>query len=66
MTVKTREGYEGTGTGAIIPDGTWTQTFRARPLTKEQFEAALAEVGLEADKYLTPDGTWVRAVRTPR
>ncbi|MEU3026400.1 class I SAM-dependent methyltransferase [Streptomyces incarnatus] len=49
-----------------FPDGTWTQTFRARPLTKEQSEAALAEVGLEADKYLTPDGTWVRAVRTTR
>ncbi|UWW96239.1 methyltransferase domain-containing protein [Streptomyces murinus] len=49
-----------------FPDGTWTQTFLARPLTKEQFESALAEAGLEVDKYLTPDGMWVRAVRTPR
>ncbi|RRQ89744.1 SAM-dependent methyltransferase [Streptomyces griseofuscus] len=49
-----------------FPDGTWTQTFLARPLTKEQFESALAEAGLEVDKYLTPDGTWVRVVRTTR
>ncbi|WP_037683364.1 class I SAM-dependent methyltransferase [Streptomyces cellulosae] len=45
------------------PDATWTQTFRARPLTKEQFEQALAEAGLEVDKYLTEDRIWVRAVR---
>ncbi|WP_440557175.1 class I SAM-dependent methyltransferase [Streptomyces sp. SCPE 10] len=45
-----------------FPDGTWTQTFLARPLSREQFEAALAEAGLEVDEYLTPDGTWVRAV----
>ncbi|MYR89457.1 methyltransferase domain-containing protein [Streptomyces sp. SID685] len=49
-----------------FPDGTWTQTFLARPLTNEQFESALAEAGLEVDKYLTPDGMWVRAVRTTR
>ncbi|MFJ6668638.1 class I SAM-dependent methyltransferase [Streptomyces sp. NPDC091383] len=49
-----------------FPDGTWTQTFLARPLTKEQFEAALAEAGLEVDTYLTPDGMWVRAARTTR
>ncbi|WP_194859002.1 class I SAM-dependent methyltransferase [Streptomyces sp. SUK 48] len=49
-----------------FPDGTWTQTFLARPLTKEQFEAALAEAGLEVDTYLTPDGMWVRAVRAAR
>jgi SAM-dependent methyltransferase len=45
-----------------FPDATWTQTFRARPLTKEQFEQALAEAGLEVDRCLTEDGTWVRAV----
>ncbi len=45
------------------PDATWTQTFLARPLTKEQFEQALAEAGLEVDKYLTEDRIWVRAVR---
>ncbi|MGZ0202117.1 class I SAM-dependent methyltransferase [Streptomyces sp. RM1] len=45
-----------------FPDGTWTQTFLARPLSREEFEAALAEAGLEVDEYLTPDGTWVRAV----
>jgi SAM-dependent methyltransferase len=44
-----------------FPDATWTHTFLSRPLTTEQFEAALAEVGLRADEYLTPDRTWVRA-----
>ncbi|MFF9620916.1 class I SAM-dependent methyltransferase [Streptomyces griseosporeus] len=46
----------------VFPDATWTQTFRARPLTKEQFEEALAEAGLRVDRYLTEDRTWVRAV----
>ncbi|MGV9882038.1 class I SAM-dependent methyltransferase [Streptomyces sp. NPDC003006] len=46
----------------VFPDAVWTQTFRARPLTRAQFEAALAEEGLKVDKYLTEDGTWVRAV----
>ncbi|MFF4761917.1 class I SAM-dependent methyltransferase [Streptomyces sp. NPDC001292] len=46
----------------VFPDATWTQTFRSRPLTKEQFEEALAEAGLRVDRYLTEDGTWVRAV----
>jgi SAM-dependent methyltransferase len=46
-----------------FPDAVWTQTFLARPLTKEQFEEALGEAGLKVDKYLTEDGTWVRAVR---
>ncbi|QKW05892.1 class I SAM-dependent methyltransferase [Streptomyces sp. NA04227] len=45
-----------------FPDASWTQTFRARPLTKEAFEAALAEAGLAVDRYLTSDGIWVRAV----
>ncbi len=45
-----------------FPDATWTQTFLARPLTKEQFEEALAQAGLEVDSYLTDDGIWVRAV----
>jgi SAM-dependent methyltransferase len=45
-----------------FPDAVWTQTFRSRPLTKEQFEEALAEAGLEVDTYLTPDGIWVRAI----
>jgi SAM-dependent methyltransferase len=45
-----------------FPDAVWTQTFRARPLTKEQFEEALAEAGLKVDEYLTGDRTWVRAV----
>jgi SAM-dependent methyltransferase len=47
-----------------FPDAAWTQTFLARPLTKEEFEEALAEAGLEVDEYLTEDGTWVRAVPT--
>ncbi|MEU7643908.1 class I SAM-dependent methyltransferase [Streptomyces huasconensis] len=46
----------------VFPDAVWTQTFLARPLTPEQFEEALAEAGLKVDKYLTDDGTWVRAV----
>lgn len=46
----------------IFPDAVWTQTFRARPLTKEQFEQTLEEAGLRVDKYLTEDGIWVRAV----
>lgn len=46
----------------VFPDAVWTQTFRARPLTKEEFEHALEEAGLRVDKYLTEDGTWVRAL----
>ncbi|MBC9711139.1 class I SAM-dependent methyltransferase [Streptomyces sp. TRM66268-LWL] len=46
-----------------FPDATWTQTFRSRPLTKEQFEDALAEAGLEVEDYLTEDRIWVRARR---
>ncbi|MGW0942093.1 class I SAM-dependent methyltransferase [Streptomyces sp. NPDC002623] len=43
-------------------DAVWTQTFRTRPLTKEQFEEALAEADLRVDRYLTEDRIWVRAV----
>ncbi|MET7573123.1 class I SAM-dependent methyltransferase [Streptomyces sp. NPDC005492] len=46
----------------VFPDAVWTQTFLARPLTKDQFEQALAEAGLKVDSYLTPDRVWVRAV----
>ncbi|MFE4408507.1 class I SAM-dependent methyltransferase [Streptomyces sp. NPDC093064] len=46
----------------VFPDATWTQTFRSRPLSKEEFEGTLAEAGLRVDRYLTEDGTWVRAV----
>ncbi len=46
----------------VFPDAVWTQTFRSRPLTKEQFEEALAEAGLRVDRYLTEDRIWVRAV----
>ncbi|GGN69020.1 methyltransferase [Streptomyces albiflavescens] len=46
-----------------FPDATWTQTFRARPLTKDEFEGALGEAGLRVDQYLTEDGVWVRAVK---
>ncbi|MGW0760067.1 class I SAM-dependent methyltransferase [Streptomyces sp. NPDC002814] len=49
-----------------FPDAVWTQTFLARPLTKEQFEGALAEAGLRVDKYLTDDRIWVRAVPAAR
>ncbi|WP_086722676.1 class I SAM-dependent methyltransferase [Streptomyces carpinensis] len=47
----------------VFPDATWTQTFLSRPLTGEQFEEALEEAGLQTDRCLTDDGTWVRAVR---
>jgi SAM-dependent methyltransferase len=46
-----------------FPDATWTQTFRARPLTKDEFEGALGEAGLRVDRYLTKDGVWVKAVK---
>ncbi|SHI27769.1 Methyltransferase domain-containing protein [Streptomyces sp. 3214.6] len=45
-----------------FPDAVWTQTFRTRALTKDQFEQALAEAGLRVDRYLTDDRIWVRAV----
>jgi len=48
-----------------FPDATWTQTFLRRTLSPEQFEQALAEVGLKVDEYLTAERTWVRAVRVP-
>ncbi|MBG0566256.1 class I SAM-dependent methyltransferase [Actinoplanes aureus] len=53
----------GDGTRSIrfeyeFPDATWTQVFRSRPLTPEQFEAALSEAGLVLDRYLTSDGIW--------
>lgn len=44
-----------------FPDAGWSQTFLSRPLTKRQFEDALAEAGLTAETYLTEDGTWVRS-----
>ncbi|MEV7318615.1 class I SAM-dependent methyltransferase [Streptomyces sp. NPDC093970] len=46
-----------------FPDAAWTQTFLARPLSREQFEQALAEAGLKVAEYLTEDGVWVKAVR---
>ncbi|MFJ4520407.1 class I SAM-dependent methyltransferase [Streptomyces sp. NPDC088810] len=58
------EGVNSVHAEYVFPDAVWTQTFLSRPLTKEQFESALAEAGLEVDAYLTPDGMWVRAVPT--
>ncbi|MEU9786282.1 class I SAM-dependent methyltransferase [Streptomyces phaeochromogenes] len=46
----------------VFPDAVWTQTFLARPLTKEAFEEVLGESGLKVDRYLTEDRVWVRAV----
>ncbi|MFI6278901.1 class I SAM-dependent methyltransferase [Streptomyces sp. NPDC050988] len=46
----------------VFPDAVWTQTFLARPLTKEAFEEALGESGLKVDRYLTEDRVWVRVV----
>ncbi|MEU9704423.1 class I SAM-dependent methyltransferase [Streptomyces sp. NPDC047981] len=50
----------------VFPDLRWTQTFRSRPLSKEDFERHLGEAGLAVDAYLTDDGTWVRARPAPR
>ncbi|MFG3229490.1 class I SAM-dependent methyltransferase [Kitasatospora sp. NPDC048194] len=44
-----------------FPNGTWTQTFLSRPLTRVAFEQALADAGLRVETYLTEDRTWVRA-----
>lgn len=44
-----------------FPDARWTQKFRARPLTVEEFESLLRDAGLFVERYVTPDGTWVRA-----
>ncbi|MFF5896534.1 class I SAM-dependent methyltransferase [Streptomyces argenteolus] len=45
----------------VFEDARWTQTFRSRALSVEQFEACLEEAGLAVDRCLTPDGTWVLA-----
>ncbi|BCL31371.1 class I SAM-dependent methyltransferase [Streptomyces aurantiacus] len=50
----------------VFPDAVWTQTFLARPLSKEEFEEALGEAGLRVDTYLTEDRIWVRAVPAER
>lgn len=47
----------------FFPDAHWTQTYLAHPMTEAEFEQALAEAGLRVDAYLTPDRSWVRAVR---
>lgn len=46
----------------VFPDVVWTQTYRCRPLTQDEFEQALTEAGLRIDRYLTPDRSWVRAI----
>ncbi|MGD6746121.1 methyltransferase [Streptomyces sp. BH106] len=46
----------------VFPDAVWTQTYRARPLTPEEFEQALGRADLKVDRVLTEDGAWVRAV----
>lgn len=43
----------------VFPDATWTQTFRTRSLTPEQFERALHGAGLTVEREL--DETWVLA-----
>ncbi|CAM5415834.1 hypothetical protein Sgou_20940 [Streptomyces gougerotii] len=48
--------------GGTARDAQWTQTFLSRPMTRRQFEDALAEAGLKVDRYLTEDRIWVRAV----
>ncbi|MFF3815214.1 class I SAM-dependent methyltransferase [Streptomyces bluensis] len=57
-----RDGVNSVHVEYVFPDAVWTQTFRARPLTREQFEEALGEAGLRVDRYVTEDGIWVKAV----
>jgi len=45
----------------VFPDARWTQTFLSRPLSPEQFTAALTEAGLTLERYLTTDGSWAAA-----
>ncbi|WP_406389348.1 class I SAM-dependent methyltransferase [Streptomyces sp. NBC_00887] len=45
----------------VFEDARWTQTFRSRELSPEQFEACLEAAGLTVDGYLTDDGVWVLA-----
>jgi hypothetical protein len=49
-----------------VGERVWTQTFTAERLDNQALEAALAEAGLAADAYLTPDSSWVRAVPAAR
>jgi SAM-dependent methyltransferase len=44
----------------------WTQSFTAERLDDQQLAAALDDVGLAVDAYLTGDGSWVRAVPVSR
>jgi SAM-dependent methyltransferase len=44
----------------------WTQSFTAERLDDQQLAAALGEVGLAVDAYLTTDGSWVRTVPASR
>lgn len=50
----------------VFADAHWTQTFLCRPLSREEFEDALAQAGLTVDAYLTDDQTWVRALPVAR
>jgi SAM-dependent methyltransferase len=49
-----------------VEDRVWTQWFTTRRLDDGELAAALAEAGLAVDAYLTGDGSWVRAVPSPR
>jgi hypothetical protein len=44
----------------------WTQSFTAERLDDQELAAALDDVGLAVDAYLTGDGSWVRAVPVSR
>lgn len=43
-------------------DASWSQTFLSYRLSEQELTAALAEVGLAVDGWLTDDRTWVKAV----
>jgi SAM-dependent methyltransferase len=49
-----------------VGEHVWTQSFTAERVDDELLAAALGEVGLAVDAYLTTDGSWVRAVPASR
>jgi len=49
-----------------VGERVWSQWFTARRLDDGELAAALGEVGLVVDDYLTGDGSWVRAVPVAR
>jgi hypothetical protein len=45
----------------LVGDQVWTQTFTSMCLDDSELAAALADAGLDLDRYLTEDHHWFRA-----